>query len=187
MTDSPAAALSAIPPSRSRGAWLSLIAGGLIALAVVAAALWPRRPALGLTRPPAIHPHAPDLALIVHAPMAVQWHLAAVTLALVVGVVLLVGVKGAPLHRLLGWTWAIAMMTAAVSSLFIRELNHGRLSLIHLLSGWTILALPAAVAFARAHRVRMHGRMMTGLFTGGLVLAGILSFIPGRLMWRLFF
>jgi uncharacterized membrane protein len=26
---------------------------------------------------------------------------------------------------------------------------------------------------------------MTGLFTGGLILAGLLAFMPGRLMWNL--
>ena len=42
-----------------------------------------------------------------------------------------------------------------------------------------------AVAAARRHKVRLHARLMTGLFTGGLVLAGLLAFMPGRLMWRL--
>ena len=42
------------------------------------------------------------------------------------------------------------------------------------------------VAFARRHKVRLHARMMTGLFTGGLVLAGMLAFMPGRLMWEMF-
>ena len=28
---------------------------------------------------------------------------------------------------------------------------------------------------------------MAGLFLGGLIVAGLLAFIPGRLMWRLFF
>jgi uncharacterized membrane protein len=28
---------------------------------------------------------------------------------------------------------------------------------------------------------------MTGMFMGGLVIAGLFSFLPGRLMWHLFF
>jgi len=78
-------------------------------------------------------------------------------------------------------------VTAAVSSLFIQLINHGHLSYIHLLSGWTILTLPIAVALARRHKVKQHARMMTGLFTGGLILAGLFAFFPGRLMWSLFF
>ena len=108
-------------------------------------------------------------------------------MAILVGAVLMVGVKGSLTHRILGWTWVMAMMTGAVSSLFIRMLNHGAFSYIHLLSGWTIVALPMAVAAARSHKVKLHARLMTGLFTGGLILAGVLAFMPGRLMWEMFF
>jgi uncharacterized membrane protein len=79
------------------------------------------------------------------------------------------------------------MMTVAVSSLFIQLINNGHFSYIHLLSGWTILTLPLGVAFARRHKVKPHARMMTGLFTGGLILAGLFAFFPGRLMWQVFF
>ncbi|MDB5458354.1 MAG: hypothetical protein JWO72_95, partial [Caulobacteraceae bacterium] len=103
------------------------------------------------------------------------------------GVVLLIGVKGTTLHRTLGWIWVVAMFIGAVSSLFIRVINHGSLSFIHLFAGWTIVALPMAVAYARRHKVASHARAMTGLFTGGLVLAGLFAFIPGRLMWSLVF
>lgn len=156
-----------------------------IPLGLVAAAILPRRPA-ALSLPP-IRLHAPELWRIAAAPPAVQIHLAGIGVAILVGVVLMIGVKGSRMHRMLGWTWVLAMMTGAVSSLFIRMLNHGAFSYIHLISGWTIIALPMAVAAARSHRVRLHARLMTGLFTGGLVFAGILAFIPGRLMWRLFF
>jgi uncharacterized membrane protein len=158
-----------------------------IPLGIVAAAIGPRRVVLGLTHLPPVHPHAPDLGLVAHAPLAIQLHLFAVLIAFAIGVVLLAGVKGTMVHRTLGWTWVIAMMTGAVSSLFIRMINHGALSYIHLLSGWTIIVLPMAVFFARTRRVRLHARFMTGLFTGGLILAGLLAFMPGRLMWQMWF
>jgi uncharacterized membrane protein len=158
----------------------------VIALAIVAAAIGPRRAALGLAHLPPLHPHAPDLALIARAPIQIQLHLFAVLLAFAIGVALLAGVKGRTMHRTLGWVWVVAMMTGAVSSLFIRIINHGSLSYIHLLAGWTIVALPMAVFAARTHRVRAHARFMTGLFTGGLILAGLLAFLPGRLMWTIF-
>ena len=146
----------------------------------------PNLPRLGVSGLPAIHLHAPRFDLVLTAPFAVQIHLAAVLTAFAIGGVLLIGVKGSLMHRTLGWTWVLAMMTGAVSSLFIRFINHGSLSFIHLLSGWTIIVLPFAVAAARRHKVRSHARSMTGLFTGGLVLAGALAFIPGRLMWNIF-
>jgi uncharacterized membrane protein len=155
-----------------------------IALGIVGAAVGPRRVALGLTHLPPMRLHAPQFGLVAQAPLAVQLHLFAVLLAFAIGVALLLGVKGRTTHRTLGWVWVVAMMTGAVSSLFIRIINHGSLSYIHLLAGWTIVALPMAVFAARTHRVKAHARFMTGLFTGGLILAGLLAFLPGRLMWE---
>lgn len=132
-------------------------------------------------------PHAPDVALLMAQPLTIQLHIAAALTALLIGVLLLVGVKGNTLHRSLGWAWVVAMMTTAVSSFFIRTINPGALSWIHLISGWTVIALPMAVHAARRHRVADHRRAMTGLFVGGLLIAGVLTFLPGRLMWRVVF
>lgn len=131
--------------------------------------------------------HAPDVSLLAEAPLAIQIHVVTAATALLIGTLLLLGVKGNRLHRTLGWTWVIAMATTAVSSLFIRQINPGSFSLIHLLSGWTIVGLPMAVYAARRHKVVEHRRAMTGMFVGGLLVAGALTFLPGRLMWRMFF
>lgn len=130
--------------------------------------------------------HAPDWALIAEQAPVLQIHIAAATLALVIGVVLLAGVKGNRLHRTLGWTWAGAMATVAISSFFIRDMNDGALSLIHLLSGWTLIVLPMGLYAACRHEVAKHRGRMTGLFVGALLIAGLFTFMPGRLMWRVF-
>ncbi len=135
----------------------------------------------------ALHPHAPNLALLAESPWPIKVHLSMAMTALIIGIVQMSGVKGNRLHRVLGWTWVIAMTGTAVSSFFIRELNHGSFSLIHLLSGWTLIALPMALVAIRAGKVAAHARAMMGLFLGGLLIAGVLSFIPGRLMWQMFF
>ncbi|MFN7108620.1 MAG: DUF2306 domain-containing protein [Brevundimonas sp.] len=135
-------------------------------------------------------PHAPDWRLLLTSPPAIQIHVAAALTALAIGIVLLIGVKGNRLHRVLGWTWVLAMATTAVSSFFIHRLNPGGpggFSLIHLLSGWTVIALPMAVHAARRHRIADHRRAMTGMFVGGLIVAGAFTFLPGRLMWAIFF
>lgn len=131
--------------------------------------------------------HAPDFALLAASPAAVQIHVAAAVFAFLLGAVLLLGPKGTMPHRTLGWIWAAAMGAVAVSSLFIRDINAGAFSFIHLLSGWTIIALPAAIYFARRHKVRPHRGLMTGLYFGGMFIAGGLTFLPGRLMWEMFF
>ncbi|MBI1686291.1 DUF2306 domain-containing protein [Caulobacter hibisci] len=153
------------------------VAGVLVATALAAAPLLLLRAA----------PHLPNLSLVVAAPTRIQLHLTAAVAALVIGTVLMIGVKGTALHRTLGWAWVVAMATTAISSLFIREMNHGAMSWIHLLAGWTIIALPIAVYAARRHKVSLHRRFMTGLFVGGLIVAGGFAFLPGRLLWRVFF
>src|SRR5690606_25576333 len=59
-------------------------------------------------------PHAPNLGPVLEAPAAIQVHVAVVLAALLVGLYLLFGPKGRLAHRVLGWTWAAFMMTAAV-------------------------------------------------------------------------
>jgi uncharacterized membrane protein len=131
-------------------------------------------------------PRAPDFGLLARASPAIKIHLAAAIVALAVGTILMIGRKGVTLHRLLGWTWAGLMMTAAGSSLFIRSLNHGGFSIIHMISGWTLIAVPLALMAARRHNVARHRRAMTSVYIGGLIVAGTLAFLPGRLMWQVF-
>ena len=131
--------------------------------------------------------HAPDWALLARQPWVIQLHIAAALLALLLGTIQLVGIKGTGVHRLIGWTWVVAMVTVAISSLFIRQINPGSFSLIHLLSGWTLIALPMALFAIRRGRVARHASGMTWTFVGGLIVAGAFTFLPGRLLWEVFF
>lgn len=140
-------------------------------------------PALDQSRPTL---RAPDWELLLAQPAAVRLHLGTALLALVIGGVQLAGVKGTTMHRALGWTWVAAMAVTAVSSLFIRQVNDGAFSFIHILSGLTIVALPMAVHAARRHDVKKHRSEMIGLFVGALLIAGALSLLPGRLLWAVF-
>ncbi len=133
-----------------------------------------------------IRPHAPDLSLLAAAPLAIQLHLLAAGAAFFLGLMQFALPKGTGLHRTTGWIWVVLIAAAAVSSLFIRQLNHGAFSLIHILSGWTLVVLPMAIYAARRGEIAKHRARMTGLFVGGLLIAGTLAFMPGRLMWRLF-
>lgn len=145
--------------------------------------------AAAMTRPGALH--APDLGLIAEAPLAIQLHL--LTLAAAIGVtgVLLFGVKGERLHRTLGWTWIAAMMTTAVAALFIKAApfgpHIGPFGVLHIFSAMTLVGAPQAVLAARRHDVARHARLLSGLVVGGLGLAGLAAFLPGRLMWAVFF
>lgn len=133
---------------------------------------------------PHLHLHAPRWALLTQAKPLIQVHVVAASTALLIGTVLLVGVKGTGRHRVLGWVWVAAMAAVALSSIFIRETNHGGWSFLHLFTGWVLLALPVAVAAVRRRKLALHRRMMTGLFTGGLALNSLIALLPGRLLWR---
>jgi len=156
--------------------------------AILLGALWPQIPnILSYAQHVGFHPHGPDMALFATIPSQVKFHIAAAVSAFVIGLVILLQPKGSPLHKTLGWAWVIAMGATAISSFFITGLNGNSLSIIHLISGWTVVALPLGIYAIRNKQVLMHKRAMTSLFVGGLVIAGLFTFIPGRVMYQLFF
>jgi uncharacterized membrane protein len=129
----------------------------------------------------------PNLALLGPVSPAIKIHLAAAVGALFLGAVMLASRKGRTFHRIAGWSWVIIMATVAVSSIFIHEINPGHFSWIHGFTALTLSALPLGVVFARRHNVKAHCGTMMGLYLGGLVIAGLFTFVPGRLMFQMFF
>lgn len=166
--------------------WLVLGVGPAAAIAIVLIGMAPVLPYLALLLARA-KPHAPDWALWLELSPQTQIHIAAALTALLTGLVILSLPKGRGLHKPLGWAWVIAMGVTAISSLFMTGLNGNSYSLIHLLTGWTLIALPMGIFAVRNRNVLAHRRAMTGMFLGGLVVAGALTFLPGRFMFELFF
>lgn len=108
-------------------------------------------------------------------------HIAAALLALPVGAVQFWRRKGGRTHRWLGWLWVLLMAFVAVGSFWMRSLNGGSFSPVHLLSVFTIAVLIAGVALARQGKINRHRRMMIGLYCG-LTAAGLATLLPGRLI-----
>ena len=52
---------------------------------------------------------------------------------------------------------------------------------------FTLVMLPLAVLRARRHQVVAHRNTMIGLFLGALVVAGLLTLVPGRVMHEVVF
>jgi uncharacterized membrane protein len=126
-----------------------------------------------------------SLQPLLDAVAPIPLHAFAAMAAFVLGVVQLLAPKGTLPHRALGWIWVALMATVAISSFWI----HGhsfRLwrtwSPIHLLSIFTPVMLAVAVISARRHNVRAHAIIMTSIFTGALVIAGLFTLVPGRIM-----
>jgi uncharacterized membrane protein len=131
-------------------------------------------------------PHAPDVAALASVGVLVRLHVATVVFALVSGAVLLAGPKGVRAHRVLGWSWVVSMGATAITSVFIRDMNHGSFSPIHIFSLMTLIALPIGVFLALTHRRLPHAGAMIGTYIG-LIIAGITAVAPGRLLWVMFF
>jgi uncharacterized membrane protein len=158
----------------------------LVVLAAAAGFAWLSRVILEGQGAPAVRFRV-DLSPLLEVSPVLQAHIAGATASFLIGTALLIGVKGRTFHRTLGYAWVVTMAVTAISSLFITGLNGHSYSLIHLLSGWTLIVLPMGLAAARRRDIAQHRKEMTGMFFGGMLVAGLFSFLPGRLMWHLFF
>jgi uncharacterized membrane protein len=103
--------------------------------------------------------------------------------AFALGVVQLGAPKGTLPHRTLGWVWVVLMLVISTSSFLIHGIRMwGAWSPIHILSVFTPVMLVFGVLAARGHRVRAHKITMISIFAGALMLAGLFTLVPGRLM-----
>jgi uncharacterized membrane protein len=128
------------------------------------------------------------LAPLLAEPPAIQVHAFAALAALALGIVQLAAPKGTPRHRTMGWVWVGLMAVIVVTSFFIHGIRLvGPWSPIHLLSIYTAILLPIGVLHARRHRVTRHRASMIGLFAGALVIAGLFTLLPGRVMHEVAF
>jgi uncharacterized membrane protein len=129
-----------------------------------------------------------SLAPLLAAPAVIQLHAFAALAAFALGAAQLAAPKGTIPHRLFGWVWAGLMLGVVVSSFFIHTIRlWGLWSPIHLISLFTLIMLPLAVLRARRHQVERHRRAMIALFTGALVIAGVFTLLPGRIMHEVVF
>lgn len=100
--------------------------------------------------------------------------------ALIVGGLALRMKKGSARHRLAGRGWVLLMAVVAVSSFWIK--TSGGWSVIHLLSVGTLVVLALAIRAAIRKDIQTHRRLMGQLYAGGLVVAGVFTLLPNRLL-----
>lgn len=124
-----------------------------------------------------------SLQPLLNAAPAIQIHAFAAIAAFALGLVQLTAPKGTLPHRTLGYVWVALMVLVAGTSFWIHDLRvWGPWSPIHLLSIFTLATLPFAVLHARKHRVIQHRNAMIAMFAGALLIAGLFTFLPGRIM-----
>ena len=119
-----------------------------------------------------------------HFTPVVAAHAGAAVAALGVGAFVFLRRKGTPGHRWMGRAWAGLMLAVALSSFWITGAS-GRYSWIHILSALVAAGIPFAVFLAASGRVSAHRRLMTGMYVGGLVIAGLFTLLPNRLLGRM--
>lgn len=158
-------------PTRTRNALLA--AGGLLTVVTLYALL---RAVMGLAP-------SPEWARASLREMAVVIHIATVVPAIPLGLYVFVMPKGGARHRLLGRLWLALMVVTAFASFFIRHMNDGSFSPIHLFSILTLVGASRVIATARRGDFAAHRRTVISLFAGSLIVAGIFTFVPGRLFW----
>ena len=153
--------------------WVRIASAGasglLVALCIYATGRW----MLGYAPPT---PWVRDVALTIH--------LITVIPAIPLGAYVILTRKGGQRHKLLGKIWLSMMLITATATIFIRNINDGQFSWIHLLTLLTLIAIPQAIITARQGKIEAHKKHLRNFFIGALLIAGITAFAPGRTMWQ---
>jgi uncharacterized membrane protein len=119
---------------------------------------------------------------------AIKIHLATVLPAFAIGTWLIFfSTKGARWHRALGAAYLTLMTATAIATFFIRSINSGGFSLVHLFIPLTLFGVFAALWNVRRGDIKGHRNAMLGLYVGGLLIADGLTLLPSRLLHQVFF
>lgn len=129
---------------------------------------------------------------LIHAPLAVQIHVATVVPAFIIGTWLIFfSRKGGRVHRAWGFLYLSLITVTAITTLFVHALSPNSpyfgLSPLHLLVPLTLYGVVGALLGAWTHNIKRHKRAMLGVYIGGMLIAGTLTFLPGRIMHQVFF
>ncbi|MEO7503618.1 MAG: DUF2306 domain-containing protein [Sphingomicrobium sp.] len=116
--------------------------------------------------------------------LALATHLATVIPAIPLGAYVILSKKGGARHKLLGKIWLSLMFVTAIATIFIRNINHGNFSWIHLFTLLSFVAVPKAIITARQGKIELHKMHLRNFFIGALIIAGLTAFTPGRTMWQ---
>ena len=124
---------------------------------------------------------------VLNASLAIRVHMATVIPAFFLGTWLMfLSKKGSWSHRLVGAIYLLLMTVTATAGIFIREVHPGHFSWLHIFVIITYFCVFSAIWSLRHNNIRGHQAAMWGLYFGGLIIAGALTFLSGRIMHRIF-
>ena len=91
--------------------------------------------------------------------------------------------KGDTRHRLLGRVWVVLILWTAISSFWIRHINEGAFSWLHVLSVVTLVTVTLGVVNAVRGNVPAHrGNMVGGSWVGACGAMVAATAVPGRMI-----
>ncbi len=128
-----------------------------------------------------------NINILLESPPAIIIHTGFAFAALGLGIAMWLRTKGTKSHKIIGRLFVGCMAITAFSALFIRYINDGKFSFIHLFVPLTFLGIWQAIYYIRKGNVRLHVNAVKGMFFGALLIPGALSFLPGRTMWHVVF
>lgn len=119
-------------------------------------------------------------------------HMSAAIAALVIGPFVLwarLGKRIRPwLHRALGYAWTTLMLVAAISAIFIRDVNLPNIwgyTPIHVLIPVTLVSLFFAFRSLARREFEAHKQTMQYLYISACVVAGAFTLLPSRYLGQL--
>lgn len=118
-------------------------------------------------------------------PLALAIHLFTVIPAVPLGIYIFLRPKGTTGHKRAGRVWVALMVITAIDSFWIRSSNGG-IGPIHIFSCITLISVARALFAIKRGDMLAHEQAMTGCFIG-LLVAGLFSFMPGRILGTLVF
>lgn len=119
---------------------------------------------------------------------AIQLHVLCAAGACLLGPIVLWRRRRDRWHKIMGYTWVVFMALTSLSSFAIFEIRLlGPFSPIHGLSIFVLFNLWRHVTAARQNRIMDHQKGMQQLYIWALLVAGLFTFLPGRVMNRTFF
>lgn len=127
-----------------------------------------------------------NIDLFFEAPLVIQAHAGAAMAALALGAGIYALPKGRRRHQVLGIATATLLVVVVVTAFFIRTGEGGAFSWIHFFIPLTAMGLfGAAMGVARKDWKR-HKNAARGLVFGALMVPGLFTLLPGRLMHGVF-
>jgi len=128
------------------------------------------------------------MSLLFNETHPIPLHAIIAMICIILGGIQLLMKKGGDFHKLLGRVWVLLMLIVCFTSFFIHTVNlWGKYSPIHLLSIWTIIAVVLGVYFARIGNIKRHKFFMVWTYWLALILTGLFTLYPGRVMNLIFF